>query len=138
MIIATIIAVIVIDIGSMVIIRRRRSVLRCSDALSRWRWVLWLTGVVLAFGSVLVGWPYNASTRIVGFPIPGVIFELWTNSKGESFWADFVGPMTLPALAADFVLCLYLPQVILATLHILRSEEQRRNKPLQPTGSADG
>lgn len=122
MIIGAIIGVILIDIGSMVIIRRKRSGLRSSDLLQRLRWVLWALGVVLAVASVTVTWPCDAETRLLGFPIPGVVFELWTNSKGESFWADFLGPVSLPFLAVDFVLCFFLPQVILAAILIVRNE----------------
>jgi hypothetical protein len=124
MIYGAIIGVILLDIGSLVVIRRRRSRLRSSGALRRLRRLLWVVGIVLAVASVIFPWPYDTKTRILGFPIPGVVFELWTNSKGESFWADFVGPLSLPVLGVDFVLCVFLPQVVLAVVLIVRSERR--------------
>jgi hypothetical protein len=67
-----------------------------------------------------VTWYYDAETRIMGFPLPGVVWELWTNGKGEQFWADFGGPLTLPFLAVDLGLCAMLPQAILAAVLVYR------------------
>ncbi len=121
---------IVLDVWSMIIIRRRRNRLSPSRSLQRLRWILWAIGLALASLAVTITWHYTAETKILGFPFPGAVFELWTNGSGSSLpagfvgpvpndndgshWVDFVGPLTLPFLAMDFVLCLYLPQVALA------------------------
>jgi hypothetical protein len=131
--------VVLLDVSALVTIYLKRATLRSSPRLQASRVWLWVLGVVLAVASVGVTWPYDSETRILGFPLPGVVWELWTNGKGEQFWADFVGPQTLPLLAADFALCLFLPQAILAAILICRTKQNEQpNKPLQPTGSAGG
>lgn len=140
MIIGAIIAMVLLDVGALVVIRRRRAMLISSLRLRRLRRVLWVAGGLLGLAVVALPWRYDAETWILGFPVPGAIFELWTNAKGESFWADFVGPITPLLLAVDLLLCVWLPQSALATILLLRRPqgEPTANKPLQPTGSAGG
>lgn len=68
----------------------------------------WVVGGVLATLAVTVCWPFGPDARIVGFPLPGAIFE-----RAGDGWVDFVGPTTLPFLMIDFVTCLLAPQVLL-------------------------
>lgn len=116
MIYFVIIVTIAIDVAALGIIARKRVQLGRSHSLQRWRRRLWVLGVVFALSAVTIPWPYDAKTRILGFPFPGVVFELWTTSSGETFWADFVGPLSLPMLALDFVLILCVPQSVLAAM----------------------
>lgn len=68
----------------------------------------WVVGGVLATLAVTVWWPFDRDARIVGFPLPGAIFE-----RSGDGWIDFVGPTTLPFLMIDFVTCLLAPQILL-------------------------
>jgi hypothetical protein len=53
--------------------------------------------------------------RILGFPFPSAVFE-----RSGDYWLDFVGPLTLPALLANFVICLMLPPALLKAYVRLR------------------
>lgn len=103
--------------------------LRESQSLSRWRLRLWVLGGVLALSAVTITWPYDAETKILGFPFPGAVFELWTTSRGETFWADFTGPLSLPFLALDFALMLYAPQSVLAMMLLTGGPRKAAGQP---------
>jgi hypothetical protein len=124
MIYTAIIVTIAIDVFALVIIGRERIQLEESQSLQRWRRRLWGLGGVLALSAVMIAWPYDAETKILGFPFPGAVFELRTTSRGETFWADFVGPLSLPFLALDFALILYAPQSVLAVMLLTGDHRQ--------------
>lgn len=130
MLYAAILGTIALDAWSTIIIRRRRNRLSASSSLKLLRRILFVIGLGLASLAVTITWHYTAEIKILGFPLPAAAFELWNsgggdslpvdfvgplpNESGGSYWADFVGPWTLPFLAIDFALCLYLPQLLLA------------------------
>jgi hypothetical protein len=68
----------------------------------------WFFGCALAIAAVSWAWPYSENIRILGFPFPSVVFE-----RSEDQWLDFVGPLSLPALVADVVICLVTPHFVL-------------------------
>ena len=92
------------------------------------RALLWIVGIAVGLMSVSVSWSYDPGVRYLGFPFPGVVFELWTNRHGQTYWADFAGPVTLPVLAVDFLLCMMLPQVALAAVLMVRSDSGAANR----------
>jgi hypothetical protein len=115
--------VMLLDAAALVVVVSSRHEIARSARLRRSRLFLGCVGAVLAVASVTVRWPYGAQTRMLGLPMPAAVFELWGSGE-ERFWADFVGPLTLPLLVLDFVLCACLPQVVLA-LFLVRSSRRR-------------
>ncbi|MHC4471768.1 MAG: hypothetical protein ACYS99_12480, partial [Planctomycetota bacterium] len=99
-------------------------VLRNSRALRISRLLLWIMGLVLALISVSIPWPCGSEARVLGFPVPAAVFEQFTNASGESYWLDFVSPLTLPLLLVDFALCLFLPQTGLACILLVHRHER--------------
>jgi hypothetical protein len=64
-------------------------------------------GVILASASFFVQYPYDAVTRVYGFPFVSAIFEFH-----DGQWQDFVGPTTVPAVVGNAVFFFLLPHII--------------------------
>jgi hypothetical protein len=67
----------------------------------------------VALGSTLFGFTVYASPSVktVGFPFLAAVFELH-----DGRWADYVGPLTLPAALGNFAVGVLTPQLILAAV----------------------
>ncbi len=96
--------------------RNGRDVAASRLSLLVWRVAL-LVGVALAILSLLARYPLDATRRIVGFPFMAAAWE-----KRGDHWQDFVGPLTLPAYAANAAFAFMLPQLLLR----IRSRPERR------------
>jgi len=134
MLYALIIAITVLNLLAWIYLIRKRQQINSCTKLRRWRMGLWVIGGVLAVLAVTVTWPSGNKVRFLGFPLPGAAFEL-VATGAEPYWADFVGPLTLPILVIDFVFCLCLPQVALAILLLVG----KRSAPtIRQADAADG
>lgn len=85
----------------------------------------WLPSIVLTVVSVTAWvltfqWRLDAITRVVGFPFTAAIFELH-----DGKWVDFVGTLTLPAMAANLVFWVLLLRVPLMWYRWSRSGSQQ-------------
>ena len=84
------------------------------------RVISYFSGV--AIGVILVAFSYypKPDVRIMGFPFLSAVFELHNGA-----WVHFFGANTLPAVIANFVVGLLLPQLFFAVLvgrHVRKGE----------------
>ena len=77
-------------------------------------------GLALACGSVFVRYPLNPDTVVYGFPFMSAIFQ---RQNGQ--WADFVGPLTFPAVVANGVFFFLVPQIALDA--VIRKRARRKH-----------
>lgn len=63
-------------------------------------------GLVLGFASLFVFYPVDERTVVFGVPFPSYAFQ-----KVEGGWADFIGPLSLPATVLNFLVAFWLPRV---------------------------
>jgi len=83
-----------------------------------WR-LRWVIGIALGFGSYFLRYPLEGGKdlyTVYGIPFVSYAFD----SKGH----DYVGPLTIPAVALNFVTWALLPQLFLWAFS--------RNAPKQP------
>jgi len=66
-------------------------------------------GIAVAILSFSYAYSPDPRHRVLGTPFPEVVLE----RHGES-WEDFVGPLTLPAMLANAVVALLVPQLVIA------------------------
>ncbi len=65
-------------------------------------------GFMLAVGSAFIKYPLNEDTVVFGLPFMSAIFQ-----RQNGHWADFVGPLTVPAFIGNCAFFFLLPQIIL-------------------------
>ena len=111
---------IAIDIAAIVIIRRHREILNQSGRIKLLRKVAWVLGGCLGIAVCVLTWPYSATTRILGFPIPAAFLHLEGNA-----YRDYVSPFTPLIMALDFSIWLCLPQVFFAIFAVRRSKSKQ-------------
>lgn len=77
-------------------------------------WIIAFLALVATIGMTgFFSYYLNPNTRIVGWPIPSVVFERDTPT---SAWWDFVGPLTLLAFPMNFILYMFIPSVVFLLL----------------------
>lgn len=77
---------------------------------------------VLSVGAWVVSfqWHLDTATRVVGFPFTAAMYELH-----DGRWVDYVGAITLPAMAANLVFWVLLFRLPLLWLRYTRKEPQQ-------------
>ena len=81
------------------------------------RFLFGAIGVIIM--AVTAWWEYDPETRVLGFPFTSAIFELH-----DGIWYDHVGVVTVPALIANLVFWLFVPQMPI-TLMALRKTRKK-------------
>jgi hypothetical protein len=68
-------------------------------------------GAALGIAAVAYSRYPTPDVRLVGFPFLAAVFE----RSPSGGWADFLGARTYPAILGNFVVGLFLPQLVLST-----------------------
>jgi len=63
-------------------------------------------GLLFGVSSLFFFYPVDERTVVFGVPFPSYVFQ-----KVGGGWADFVGPLTLPATVLNFLVALWSPRV---------------------------
>lgn len=82
-----------------------------------WKKALWLAilGLMLAFGSLLIEYPYSNDIRIHGFPFVAAAFQLEGDHR-----VDFIGPLTEFYTILNALVFFLLPSFALILIHYSR------------------
>ena len=64
-------------------------------------------GLVLGFASLFAFYPVDERTVVFGVPFVSYAFQ-----KVGGGWADFVGPLSIPAAVLNFLVALWFPRVV--------------------------
>lgn len=107
----------------------RRKIKSRSQEWSRMSGIV-VTVLSLATWALTFQWHLDSQTRVVGFPFTAAVFELH-----DGRWVDYVGAITLPAMAANLVFWVLLFRLPLMWLRFIRSRPQQSAGANAPLGA---
>lgn len=110
----------IVEIATL--IRDHRNKFVAKKSTGRW-------GTFLAIASLFFFYPLDERTRVFGFPFASFVLQ-W-NGNG---WVDFVGPLTMPAAALNFVVALLLPHVLVKLPWISKAVHRSQAPSIRESG----